>query len=87
MKPADVFAIVVRTIGLLVCLFAGAILYWGAVNSVLGGPTDVIGLAIAGGPMLGVGLWLLRGVPSIVAFAFPKRREYDQGHSVEGRLA
>ena len=70
MKPADVFGIVVRAIGLVVCLKAGGTLV-GALLS------WALGAAILGVPMLAVGLWLLRGAPTVVSFAFPEAQRLD----------
>ncbi len=77
MKPVDTFGIVVRTVGLIVCLAAAAILFWALLNLVLGGPANAGGMIIVGGPILLFGLGLLRGAPPLLAFAFPKehRRE------------
>ena len=83
MKPADVFAVVVRTIGLLVCLWAGAILSWAFISVVFGGPFSFIGQAIIGGPSLAVGLWLLRGAPLLIAFAYPDQGKPDRDRSEE----
>jgi len=76
-KPVEVFAIVVRTVGMIVSLAAAAILFWALLNLVLGGPANPVGMIIIGVPILLVGLWLLRGAPSLLAYAFPKddRRE------------
>ena len=73
MKPVEVFAIVVRTVGLIVSLAAAAILFWGLLNLVLGGPVSAGGMIIVGVPKLLVGLWLLRGGPPLLAFAFPNK--------------
>ncbi len=72
MKPVDVFAIVIRTVGLIVYLIASAILSFALLNLVLGGPANAGGMIIVGVPILLMGLWLLRGAPSLLAFAFPK---------------
>jgi hypothetical protein len=77
MKPADVFAVVVRTVGLLACLGACAILFL----AFLAGPPNppnAFELAILDLALLGIGLWLLRGAPSLIAFAFPTSRERDR---------
>jgi len=72
MKPVEVFAIVIRTVGLIVFLVATAILFWALLNLVLGGPASPGGGIIVGIPILLCGLWLLRGAPQLLAFAFPK---------------
>lgn len=71
MKPAEVFTVVIRAIGLIVCLGSGAMLFWAFINLVLGGPGNVVGMVIVGLPPFLVGLWLLRGAPSLIGFAFP----------------
>lgn len=83
MKSADVFAVVVRTVGLLVCLWSGAILSWAFINLLFGGPSSFFGLAVIGGPSLCVGLWLLRGAPSLIAFAYPNQGKPGQDRSEE----
>lgn len=77
MKPVEVFAVVVHTVGMIVSLAGAAILFWALLNLVLGGPASPIGLTIIGVPTMLVGLWLLRGSPGLLAYAFPKedRRE------------
>lgn len=71
MKPEDAFAVVVRTIGLIVCLGAGWSLFFGSLGMLLGGTPAAVALAFLGFPAFLVGLWLLRGARSVVAFAFP----------------
>ncbi len=75
MKSDEVFAVVVRTTGLIVCLGSGGVLCWALVNLAFGGPASVGGLVIMGGPPFLVGLWLLRGAPSLIRFAF-RNAEY-----------
>jgi hypothetical protein len=77
MKSADVFAIVVRSLGLIICIVSGAVLYWGFINLVFGGPNSVAGSLIMGGPPLLVGLWLLRGAPGLIRFAYPDAERYS----------
>ena len=72
MKPVEIFAIVIRTVGLIVSLIGSAILFWALLNLVLGGPASPGGGIIVGVPILLCGLWLLRGAPPLLAFAFPK---------------
>ncbi len=76
MRPVDVFAIVVRTVGLLVCVATFPILFWTLLNVVMGGPAGPGGLIIAI-PQMALGLWLLRGAPTIVAIAFPQAGQHD----------
>ena len=77
MKPVEVFAIVVRTVGMIVSLAAAAILFWALLNLVLGGPASPVGLIIIGAPILLVGLWLLRGAPPLLVYAFPKEDRHE----------
>lgn len=69
-----VFSIVVRTIGMLTCLVTGGVLLFALITLALGGPANGVGMAIIFGPCFLVGLWLLRGAPSIVAYAFPSMK-------------
>jgi hypothetical protein len=72
MKPADVFGVAVRTIGLLVILAAVWAIFLGTLAIVGGGPGQVAGLLFFGIPALIVGLILLRGgADAIVRFAYP----------------
>lgn len=71
MKPIEVFAVVIRTVGLIVCLMASAILSFALLTLVLGGPGNAGGI-IVGVPILLMGLWLLRGASPLLAFAFPE---------------
>jgi hypothetical protein len=71
MKPAEAFAVVVRSIGLIICLVSGAVLCWAFIVLVFGGPRNAAGILIIGGPPLLVGLWLLRGAPRLIRFAYP----------------
>ena len=78
MKPSEVFAIVIRTVGLIISLFAAGLLSFALLNLVLGGPVNAGGMIIVGGPILLVGLWLLRGAPRLQAFAFPKEKRHER---------
>jgi hypothetical protein len=71
MKPPDVFGIVVRTLGLLLVLGVAPCLLLAILSLALGGPYNVAELLIFGLPTLVVGLWLLRGAPLLVSFAYP----------------
>jgi hypothetical protein len=71
MKPSDVFGIVVRTVGLLLVLAAAASLFVAILGALDGGQHSAAGLAASGFPTLLVGLWLLRGAPLLVWFAYP----------------
>ena len=77
MKPAETFAVVIRTVGLIAFLVASAILFWALLNLILGGPANLAGLFVVGIPLLLVGLWLLRGAPQLLSFAFPMGDRHD----------
>jgi hypothetical protein len=77
MKPSEVFAIVIRTVGLIISLVATGLLSFALLNLVLGGPANAAGMIIIGSPILLVGLWLLRGAPKLLAFAFPKENRHE----------
>ncbi len=72
MKPEESFAVVVRTIGLIICLGSGWAVSFGTLSLLLGGPPATTTLAFMGLLPFLIGLWLLRGARSVVAFAFPK---------------
>ena len=78
MKPADIFAIVIRTVGLIVSLVASATLLFALLNLLLGGPANAVGMIIVGVPILLAGLWLLRGAPPLLAYAFPKNDRHEK---------
>jgi len=78
MKAAEVFGIVVRTIGLIVILLALGLIFPAILSLVAGGPGTLIGLLFYGIPVLVVGLWLLRGAGLIVSFAFPNDRRENR---------
>ena len=69
MSAVEAFQVVVRSIGLVVLLVAGSVVGFGLLNIIAGGPNP--GLCILGAPPLLVGLWLLRGAPALVRFAYP----------------
>jgi len=46
MKPVEVFAVVIRTVGLIVSLFASAMLFFALLNLILGGPANGGGMII-----------------------------------------
>lgn len=79
MKPSEVFGVVIRAIGLVVVVWAVGILGFALMNLVGGGPASVVGLSIIGIPVLLFGLWLLRGAPAVVRFAYPSRLRDEFG--------
>jgi hypothetical protein len=71
MKAREAFGVVIRSVGLLLVLAAIWSLFFAALNVVGGGPGNTGAMIITGVPTLVVGLWLLRGAPALVRFAFP----------------
>ena len=65
MKPPEVFAIVVRTVGLVSLLY---LLTTGVLFFAVGVPLLLIIRSIV---LLIVSMWLLRGAPQVVRFAYP----------------
>ena len=64
MKPSEVFGVVVRSVGLLLLV------------SVANMPLMLVaqpGLLIIAIPMSVIGIWLLRGAPALIHFAYPQR--------------
>jgi hypothetical protein len=75
MRPAEMFGVVVRTIGLLVVLSAAWATCLGTLGVVGGGPGQVVALLFFGIPALVVGLVLLRGgADFVVRFAYPSQQ-------------
>ncbi len=83
MKPVEIFAVVIRTVGLIVSLIATALLSFALLTLVLGGPANAGGMIIVGLPILLMGLWLLRGASPLLAFAFPKDDRHAQLSATE----
>jgi hypothetical protein len=73
MKPSEMFGVVVRSVGLLLVLPALGTQFFAILSLVLGGPGNAVGMMILSLPVLLVGLWLLRGAPGIMAFAYPEK--------------
>lgn len=76
MKPSDVFGICVRIIGLFGILGGIAYIVSG-VCLLFSGKTQYTGFyagtyLLFGVPFIAIGLYLLRGAPHIVKFAYPK---------------
>ena len=71
MRPAELFGVVVRTIGLLLVLSSFWMLLFGLLGLVLGGPGEVVGLLFYGLPVFLLGIWLLCGAKSLVRIAYP----------------
>jgi hypothetical protein len=84
MKPAEIFGIIVRTIGLLMIVPATLSGAYGLLGALMGGPTVTIAIFVLSFPLVAVGLWMLRGAPSLVEFAYPSRRVMK---STSGRVA
>ena len=72
MKSSEAFGVVVRSVGLILVVSA-----LGSLISALAAP-GVLLLAI---PTLFVGLWLLRGAPGVIDYAYPDRDREDHGNS------
>lgn len=70
MTPREAFALVVRTVGLLLTLVAVGLIYSGSLSLLLGGPANMTALLAYGIPEFVAGIWLLRGAPDLVSFAF-----------------
>ena len=70
MKPYEAFGVVVRTLGLLMVFGTVVPIAIGLLSLVGGGVVASSALAPVGFVILLVGLWLLRGAPAIVLFAY-----------------
>lgn len=80
MKPPEAFGVVVRTIGLLILIYAVPAFCWTLVLILSGSVPDGVWFwAAAGTALMGlVGLWMLRGAPGIIAFTYPEERRYPK---------
>ncbi|MBN2128483.1 MAG: hypothetical protein JW741_03270 [Sedimentisphaerales bacterium] len=72
MNAADVFGVIVRTIGLLILLGALWQIALGLLALLGGGPYNTIALLLSGIPALLLGLWFLKGAKFLMAYAYPK---------------
>lgn len=66
MKARDAFGVIIRTIGLLMVLFAFTFLGLG----LLGGSIRLLLLALI---QCALGVYLMRGAPHLLGFAYPSR--------------
>jgi hypothetical protein len=83
MKPSELFSVVIRTIGLLLLMFAVSQFLMVLLNLVGGGPGNVFVIRLLCGiPSFLVGFWFLRGAPLIVSLAYESGR-YDQSEQTE----
>ncbi len=74
MEPRDIFGIIIRTFGLSLFIYAIWYLVYG-VATIAGLPEDAPGYLISyfitGGTYFVIGLYLLRGAPFLIRFAYP----------------
>ncbi len=71
MKPAEMFGVVVRTIGLLMTLGALSSFFVATMNLVLGGP-GFLGGFLYGIPGMFLGLYFLSGAELLVNAVYPR---------------
>ena len=73
MEPRDIFGIIIRTFGLSLFIYAIWYLVYG-VATIVGLPEDspgyLISYFITGGTYFVIGLYLLRGAPFLIRFAY-----------------
>lgn len=69
MKPAELFGVVIRTIGLLLLVSAVSQILWALINLIGGGPGNAAVMLLIGIPCFLVGSWFLRGAPILVSYA------------------
>ena len=70
MKPAELFGVVIRTIGLLLLVSAVSQILWALINLIGGGPGNAAVMLLIGIPCFLVGSWFLRGAPILVSYAY-----------------
>jgi hypothetical protein len=72
MKPAELFGVIVRTVGLLLVLFALFLIVVATVHLVAKGPDFLEGY-LCGVPGLFVGIYFLSGAELLVNSVYPKQ--------------
>lgn len=78
MKAIEVFGIIVRTFGLSLLIYALWYLAYGLASVVgfeAGDPSELKAYFLTGGVQLLSGIYLLRGAPGVVNFAYAERQE------------
>jgi len=70
MRPAELFGVLVRTIGFLICVSFGMSIGFGVIIAVLGSEASM-GYLIMGAPGFIAGGCLMTNASSIVSFAYP----------------
>ncbi len=82
MKPSELFGVVVRSLGLLIVLWAGGSLFWIILTCILGGPApnNVVGVTVNVILGLFVGIWFLYDGPGLASLAYPEEsKKADRG--------
>ena len=79
MKPADIFGLIVRCLGLVMCLWGGYLVYLAllALIPCVFSRHALSSLLLYGLPCLAVGVWFLRGAPWLVSMCYG-REEGDE---------
>ncbi len=72
MKPAELFGVVVRSVGLVLVLWALWLLFWALLNIIGGGSENVLEMLLNAFLAVFMGVWFLGGAPIIVNWTYPK---------------
>ena len=78
MTASDIFGIVVRTFGLSLLIYAIWYLVYGIATIAglpEGAPGYLVGYFLTGSVYLIIGLYLLRGAPLLMKFAYPSKKD------------
>ncbi|MGW8255939.1 MAG: hypothetical protein ACWGMZ_00485 [Thermoguttaceae bacterium] len=78
MKPADLFGVVIRSLGLLFLMWGLWSLFLAFLQLLLGGPGNVLSMTIGSIPALFVGIWFLSGAKSLVYLAYQEEFEKEK---------
>jgi hypothetical protein len=78
MKPAELFDVVVRSIGLLLILLSMPGLAMGFLSLVGGGPGGPIFMGVCAVPMFILGIWFIRGASGLAETLYAEKSQEEE---------